>query len=526
MKFIKHLFSGIVLQGIGLSLFAQTDKPNIVVIMTDQQRADLCGREGFPMDITPFVDELAHQNAWFDKAYTVMPASTPARCSMFTGRFPTATHVRTNNNVREINYAKALVTVLKENHYKTALVGKNHAYLNSKDMDFWSEYSHWGKNKPVTEGERAISKFFKEAVGQYLEPSPIPLKDQQPTRIVDEAIEWIDSQKDNPFFVWISFPEPHNPYQVCEPYYSMFAPDKIPAVKTSRKDVLKKGEKYQILAELEDASCPNLERDLPRLRGNYMGMIRLIDDQIKRLVEDLKEKGLFEKTIIVVLSDHGDYCGEYGLIRKGVGLSESLTRIPMVWAGYQIKKQPKAIDAHVSLADLFPTFCTAIGDSIPVGVQGRSLWPMLTGKEYPKEEFSSVVVQLGFGGEDVPLDDSLTFEQEGALGPNKVAHFDELNTWTQSGTSRMVRMGDWKLIMNSYGKGELYNLKKDPYEINNLFGNPKLIDKQSELLTKLLAWELRLQDPLPLPRHRYHFKRNLYNYHLIQDNNLENQSSF
>lgn len=295
MNFRKHLFSGIVLQGIGLSLFAQTDKPNIVVIMTDQQRADLCGREGFPMDITPFVDELAHQNAWFDKAYTVMPASTPARCSMFTGRFPTATHVRTNHNVRDINYAKDLVTVLKENHYKTALVGKNHAYLNSKDMDFWSEYSHWGKNKPVTEGERAISKFFKEAVGQYLEPSPIPLKDQQPTRIVDEAIEWIDSQKDNPFFVWVSFPEPHNPYQVCEPYYSMFAPDKIPAVKTSRKDVLKKGEKYQILAELEDASCPDLERDLPRLRGNYMGMIRLIDDQIKRLVEDLKERDYSRK---------------------------------------------------------------------------------------------------------------------------------------------------------------------------------------------------------------------------------------
>ena len=244
---------------------------------------------------------------------------------------------------------------------------------------------------------------------------------------------------------------------------------------------------------------------------NYTPVAKVTN--LVRTIEELKEKGLFEKTIIVVLSDHGDYCGEYGLIRKGVGLSESLTRIPMVWAGYQIKKQPKAIDAHVSLADLFPTFCTAIGDSIPVGVQGRSLWPMLTGKEYPKEEFSSVVVQLGFGGEDVPLDDSLTFEQEGALGPNKVAHFDELNTWTQSGTSRMVRMGDWKLIMNSYGKGELYNLKKDPYEINNLFGNPKLIDKQSELLTKLLAWELRLQDPLPLPRHRYHFKRNPYNYH-------------
>ena len=107
-----------------MSLYAQTGKPNIVVIMTDQQRADLCGREGFPMEITPYVDELAHQNAWFDKAYTVMPASSPARCSMFTGRFPSATHVRTNHNVRDVHYAKDLVTVLKENHYKTALVGK------------------------------------------------------------------------------------------------------------------------------------------------------------------------------------------------------------------------------------------------------------------------------------------------------------------------------------------------------------------------------------------------------------------
>lgn len=512
----KYLFSGILLQGIGLSLCAQTDKPNIVVIMTDQQRADLCGREGFPLETTPYVDGLARENAWFDKAYTVMPASSPARCSMFTGRFPNATHVRTNHNVRDVHYAKDLVTVLKENRYKTALVGKNHCYLKPRDMDYWSEYSHWGKNKPVTEGERAMNAFLKENVGQCLEPSPIGVENQQPTQIVDETLAWIESQKENPFFVWVSFPEPHNPYQVCEPYYSMFAPEKLPPVETSRRDALKKGDKYRILGELEDASCPDLERDLPRLRGNYMGKIRLIDDQIKRLVEELKAKGLFEKTIIVVLSDHGDYCGEYGLIRKGAGLPEALTRIPMVWAGYGIKRQAKAIDAHVSLADLFPTLCTAIGDSIPVGVQGRSLWPMLTGKDYPKEEFASIVVQQGFGGEDMPLDEALTFEQEGALGHDKVAQFDELNTWTQSGMMRMVRMGDWKLVMNSYGKGELYNLKRDPHELDNLFGNGKYADEQNRLLTQLLAWELRLQDPLPLPRHRYHFKRNPYNYHFAE----------
>ena len=106
----------------------------------------------------------------------------------------------------------------------------------------------------------------------------------------------------------------------------------------------------------------------------------------------------------------------------------------------------------------------------------------------------------------------MTFEQEGALTPGKIAHFDELNTWTQSGTSRMIRKDDWKLVMNHYGNGELYNLKKDPSEIHNLFGEKKYSEIQTELLTRLLAWELRLQDPLPLPQRRYHFKQNPFNY--------------
>ena len=85
-----------------IPMLAQTPKPNVVIIMTDQQRADLCGREGFPMAVTPFADSLALSNVWFDKAYTVAPASMPARCSMFTGRYPTATHVRTNHNTLDM----------------------------------------------------------------------------------------------------------------------------------------------------------------------------------------------------------------------------------------------------------------------------------------------------------------------------------------------------------------------------------------------------------------------------------------
>ena len=83
----------------------------------------------------------------------------------------------------------------------------------------------------------------------------------------------------------------------------------------------------------------------------------------------------------------------------------------MVWAGGGIKKQDGAMTDFVSITDIYPTLCTAIGDTIPLGVQGRSLWPMLTGENYPKEEFSSIMVQLGYGGNDVPLTDDFTFSR-------------------------------------------------------------------------------------------------------------------
>ena len=239
----------------------------------------------------------------------------------------------------------------------------------------------------------------------------------------------------------------------------------------------------------------------------------MIDDQMKRLVEEIKSYGLDDNTLFIILSDHGDYCGEYGLIRKGSGVAESLTRIPMIWAGYGIKPQNKPMDAHVSIVDIFPTLCSVIGAEIPVGVQGRSLWPMLKGDDYPREEFSSIMVEQGYGGEDFTMEEPLTFEEAGSCRTDVEGSFDGLNPWTQSGSLRMVRKGDWKLAMDNNGRGELYNLEADPSEINNLFGNKKYISEQLDFLKELLTWNIRLQDPLPVPRRQYPFKRNPYNYH-------------
>ena len=125
MNYKKFLIGGMAIQTVAIPLYSQVEKPNVVIIMADQQRADICGREGFPMPVTPYVDSLAKENIWFNRAYTVMPASSPARCSMFTGRFPNATHVRTNHNVADVCYETDMIAVLKENHYQTALIGNS-----------------------------------------------------------------------------------------------------------------------------------------------------------------------------------------------------------------------------------------------------------------------------------------------------------------------------------------------------------------------------------------------------------------
>lgn len=256
---------------------------------------------------------------------------------------------------------------------------------------------------------------------------------------------------------------------------------------------------------------PNLEEQIPRLRSIYFGMLRLIDDQVKRLVDFLKEKEIYDNTLLIFVADHGDYVGEYGLMKKGAGVPECLTRIPMIWHGPGIKNQVTPHSAHVSNTDILPTICGMLGIPLPKGVQGRNLWPLLSGQTYPEAEFASMLVMQGMGGLDYASIRELDPYKEGALKKAGPRYFDELNSWTQSGVLRRLRKGDWKLVYDMQGRGELYHLTRDPSERKNLFGLAQYQEKQMELLQDMLAWELRTQDPLPLPD-RYVFKRNPNNY--------------
>ena len=106
-----------------------SSRPNIVLIMTDQQRADVSAREGFPLDTTPFIDELASRGVWFSRAYTPVPICAAARISLLTGRYPSAHRVRENRGIQYATYHQDLIDVLQANGYATALCGKNHSHL-------------------------------------------------------------------------------------------------------------------------------------------------------------------------------------------------------------------------------------------------------------------------------------------------------------------------------------------------------------------------------------------------------------
>lgn len=492
-------------------------RPNIVVMITDQQRADMCGREGFPLDLTPFADRMAGEGAWFDKAYTPCPASGPARVSLFTGRFPRVTHADSNHNIADAVYGEDLFDVARKSGYTSVLIGKNHSHVARKDADWWIPYGHLGQDCPASEKTPENRDFDKFLAGTSfftsLDPAPGSVENQLPYRMVSDALDWAGTHGDSPFVMWLSFNEPHNPYQVCEPYYSMFD-GQIPPALTDSSSLDIKGEKYRHLFEMMDTGHKGCKENLERIRANYMGMIRLLDDQMSRFVEGMKDMGLYDNTIFVIISDHGDYAGEYGLMKKGAGIAESITRVPMVWFGSGIARHGLREDC-VSLVDVFPTICEAMGAEIPMGVQGRSLLEMLSGRDYPEEEFRSVMSEAGFGGEFITKEDMSDYRAEGAVGNG--LFFDELNTWSQSGTISMVRIGDWKLVMDMLGNGELYNLRKDPSEIENLYGKRRYLRIQAELERELLKWEISINDPIPVPRKRYRFKRFDHNYLFVEE---------
>ena len=472
--------------------------------------------------MTPNTDRLGREGIRLPNAWCPEPVCVATRCSILTGRFTHAHGHHGNCCGLGVRFEKDLTDVLSEQGYRSVLIGKDHTYLQLRDQIIGTERGQYAHITPEVRGSHGYDEWYKtdsdayppidqaqwdeykkrrQQVGHGVDDRPLsaPAEVTEPANTVNMAVNWLDNHNQEPFFMWVSMVDPHQPYVAPEPYFDMFPGETLPERGAGPESVEGKSWIWQWELEQQEKYAPGTAERWRQFRQVYLGMIRMLDDQIGRLIGHLETRNMLENTVVCIISDHGDYCGDYGLTRKGVGVPECLTRVPMVWAGAGIDPHPRASEAHVSLVDLLPTFCDIVGAPIPRGVQGRSLWPILTGADYCEKEFRSMYMEAGLGGIPFSKDDEIPEDAHYVVvkcGGGRVIK-DE-NAITHSGRWEAVVMGGWKIIYNELDEIELYNLNEDPAELENLAGNAEHARVQAAMQAELMYWLRRSQDPLPL----------------------------
>lgn len=357
---------------------------NLVVITLDTTRADRLGAYGYQDAGTPSFDALARDGVLFDHASTTAPITLPAHSSLFTGRFPPQHGVRDNGGYFLSDKEQTLAEALKAMGYATG------GFIAAYVLD-----SKWG----IAQGfdtyvdDFDLSKYKVFSMGAIQRPG---------NEVVDHALPWIDQQRGKPFFAWLHLYDAHTPYNPPEPFKSRY-----PA-------------------------------------NPYQGEIAFADSQIGRVVQFLRDRDLFERTVIVVIGDHGESLNDHGEEGHGFFVYESVVHVPMVVrAPYSAMKNRHVTDS-VRAVDVMPTVLDLLGVPKPSGavIDGVSLTKLMTGArpDMGLEAYAEAVYPLHhFGWSDL----------------------------------RALRQGRYKLI--AAPRPELYDLQDDPKETTNLFASRKAL---------------------------------------------------
>ena len=361
-------------------------RPNILLITSDQHRADTLGCAGHPSVHTPHLDLLAFQGTRFTNAYVDCPVCIPARTTLITGRrghengMPDYAE-RFRVNRRREDFLGSRLTAAG---YQTELVGKTHWHT---EPDFRGGFEHvtWLaelKRRQLVETGRAgtlVGMGFNEfpptlsAMPRHLHPTDW---------CVDRAIDFLATrERGQPFALWVSLLDPHPPLTIHEPYFSMYRGAEMP-------DPVVPGwigtdaEPYDVYCNrLMFNKRPYTAAQVRRMREVYCGMVSNLDHQLGRVLGQLQAMGDLDETLIVYSSDHGEALGDAGSFGKRTFL-ECSAKVPL------IVRPPASWDASigqtsgdlVEWADLLPTLCDAAGARVPDDVTGRSLRPAVCGE--------------------------------------------------------------------------------------------------------------------------------------------------
>lgn len=461
--------------------------------MADQFRYDATGLNGEWVR-TPFLDRIASEGVNFRRCYTTSPVCMPTRVSMATGLYPHNTNLWSNRSYFLTESVPTWTALIREAGYRTSIFGKTHLYSHTvADLRNHEDVlSHCGfETIEEIPGPRAAAKTRChmtdrwESLGlleaykrDYAErfankpyvvrPSVLPLEEYADVYIARKAAEYLRAyDEDAPWFCWLSFGGPHEPWDTPEPYASMYDSVKVPAAiprpevdrdrPRGQLDVLLGNgigtEEYVSTTASRD-SAPNhapqmtLE-EVSRIRANYAGNVTLIDDQIGAVLKVIEDRGELENTIIVFTSDHGEMNGDYGLIYKENFL-DSACRVPLIVRTPETLSDANAgssLDTLVEWFDVGPTLVELAGGAMPYRQFARSLVPVV----------------------------------EGQKEVHRADAFSEIRGESMLVTDR------WKVAINSNGRPYmLFDLAKDPREIDNLAGCPDYREIETELSLRLL----------------------------------------
>lgn len=476
-------------------------RPNMLVIMSDQQKATairMYSEIGIP---TPSLERLAARGVRFDRCYTPHPLCVPARVSFWTGRYSHEHGARTNEILMPPG-ERNFVQLLREQGYRTALFGKNHCFPPTQEAALFDEryvFSHQGPDEAESAGVAEAVGWIRSGrrePGQKVGPArvnPYPAE-HCPTAVLERrVVDFLGRQPgDRPFCAWVSIPDPHGPLQCPEPYASLHPPESIALPPWRDGELDDKMERARVFAEMFDYGGLT-EAQIRQRVSIYYGMIRFLDDAVGRMLDALERRGLAEDTIVVFTSDHGDYAGEHRLTDKSSTFYDCMTRVPAIvsWPGHL---PAGAVDRHpVSLLDVMPTCLGLAGIDRPDGIDGRMLPG--TGDDPPRD---AVFSEYGAGGPRLGLDQArrmldYPWEQERPAIP--------LLRWREAeGHPKMIRWGRYKYVYDPMDEvDELYDLETDPWELANRAKDAAYAEVRREGRDRLLAWSIRTEGGRPAP---------------------------
>ncbi|NJN83508.1 MAG: sulfatase-like hydrolase/transferase [Caldilineaceae bacterium] len=486
------------------------DQPNILVIMTDQQKATASHLYGSTFCETPSMQRLAQEGVLYRHAVTPHPLCVPARVSMWTGNFPHTHGSRRNETWMPAGEQHAF-RLWKEVGYHTGLIGKNHCFEQPDDLalfDTWCEIGHGGlPADPTTKGMdwyRPLEGIHAaHALRRNMTPqsprfgyatSDFPLEDYSTGLIAGQTVRFLEQHRDDPFALWVSFPDPHEPWVAPRQYADLFPPEKVhlPPWREGEFDGDEVPERNRVLYEILGVREDKIE-DVYGVLSVYYGMIRFIDDALGQILDALEQLGLRENTIVVFCSDHGDFSGEHAMQCKGGVFYDCLTRVPLIvsWPGH-IPSGARD-ESMANLIDVVPTLLTLQGMEVPAAMHGRPL-PTATDAAPRDATFS----EYGAGGPPFRLAD---LEQNPRpFGRRALIH--TLRWREAEGRRKMVRTPAWKYVHDPMGdRDELYDLVNDPWELVNVVNESTHREVLADLRLRLADWSIMEEDakPVPLP---------------------------